>query len=205
VKASGTAAFNFLFKSRGLLKDRKPMIGVDRALRRIPALAMLSIAGCVSGEGASPAPATTLEVGTVEAKRAELNGKVVIVRGFISKIGDLFFLAQGTPRSPRETGEAGETFWCVYTGQPEQIWVKENPRRPTFHRLVPRDIDWRRNARGRMVVIQGVLRDRGVREKPEEIDLGTFGEDDIAEFAVGPLERVRVLRILPELCGASSG
>lgn len=181
------------------------MSSAYRAWRVVPALVAVSLAGCVREVGAYRGAIAPLEVRTVEAKRTELNGKTVVVRGFIWRIDDLFFLGQGTPRSPREIGEAGETFWCVYPGQPELIWVKEDPRRPTFHRLVPGDTTWRRNHRGRMVVIQGVLRDRGVREEPEEVNLATFGEDDIAEFAVGPLERVRILQVLPELCGASSG
>lgn len=165
-------------------------------------LGLLFLAGCAEQysriDGLADHP---MDLQTLRENRVALNGRVVTIDGFMMEDQDIFFMIPGTPRPANRLGEFGETYWCV--GGPDLLWFEQNGLRREWKKIKP--VKWGdfvgRRIKGRRVVLRGVLRDRGI-EVPEGIEVQAFATArGVAKYSMGPLENVKIIRILDEYCG----
>jgi hypothetical protein len=172
--------------------------------RAFIAAALLSTAGCAAFEMGTvpPAAADARDVGSVVQDRRYLDGKIVIMNGFLTRRGNFFFLSQGRRRPDDAPGESGERYACSYEGQPMRIWFAETDLVFQWNSLraqygsIPNDI-----SRGRLVILRGILTNDTPRAPLPETDLRAFSEVNLARRSVGPLRSVEILTFFDQRCG----
>jgi hypothetical protein len=167
-------------------------------------VALLSTVGCASYEmgGVPPAAEDAHDVGAVVQDRRSLEGKVVVVNGFLTRRGNFFFLSQGKRRADNAPGKSGEAYTCSYEGQPRRIWFADSDLLFQWNSFraqygsIPNDI-----SRGRLVILKGILTNDTPRDPLPETDLRAFSEMNLARRSVGPLRSVEILAFFDQQCG----
>jgi hypothetical protein len=152
--------------------------------------------------GVPPAAEDARDVGAVVHDRHSLDGKVVVVNGFLTRRGNFFFISEGKRRPDNAPGKSGEGYTCSYEGQPMRIWFADSDFVFQWNSLraqygsIPNDI-----SRGRLVILKGILTNDTPRDALPETDLRAFSEMNLARRSVGPLRSVEILAFFDQQCG----
>lgn len=163
----------------------------------------LMLAGCT----AAPlrAQPVAMDVRAVVNSRAELDGQVVTIDGFLSRLGPFLFLSQGTIRPPDKLGPNGEEYWCYGIPETSRIWIRiadvSAPSGASNLAMtsMPNDV-----GSGRRVILQGVFRNRTEPGDFEDFNMLQITGRDLAQTSAGPVTRAEIVRFLSDRCDVAA-
>lgn len=155
---------------------------------------MVCPAHAISGEHEGVSGA--LSVDEVVEKRFELEGRKIKLHGFANRGKRLTFIFQGRAYS----AQGIEKHWCNSGGAQTALWFRRVKRGRAFLHSVPQDDTG--PISGRQVIVEALLTAKAARsmESLGEVNMNDFTELDAARAGIGPLEQVRIVAVLPEVC-----
>jgi hypothetical protein len=169
------------------------------------------VCGCSSIVNSAPSD-HPIDLSYLEAHRSELNGKVVTVDGFISRVNrrGMLVLVAGRKWSGNQLGLDGEQFECDYVGGPANLWITGRGLLASYERHKPRGDPKREGAKGRRVLVRGVFHNRGDPDRESREAVPRSGqylpaivpgsEQDLQSSLLGPLKHATIVLTTSEQC-----
>jgi|SRR5580698_2027284 hypothetical protein len=151
------------------------------------------------GAGASAAREEIRDVGWVADNALSIKGRKIEVAGFLSRIGNYYFLSEGLRRPLGSRQPAG--FWCNFGGSPAKLWFAQDEMGPMPRGLfVPDDIGV-----GKKVMIRADFFGERQHGLTEPSPLVAEDGEAFSRHELGPLKHVRILRIFGDSCSGAAG